>query len=271
MLAAATISCSAMMPANSVTTGHQRRRRCARSSRGRRRGCYRPSARFRGGQTAIATCSRAQILIQAEDHLPVNVAEALPRRRLKEKCGDTHEIRFLMAASVPAWSRSSLSTVTTRRRKVRRSRFPAPISGNVFRARFILNGFGCSGGNTSPALVWSNVPAGTKSLSLQVHDPDAPTGSGFWHWAIYDMPPGHRGAGARRGQRAAALACRCLWWQHRFSRHRRDRGNGNYGGPCPPQGDRPHRYVFTLYALAVDKWRRPAASRGPGQPACTAS
>ena len=100
------------------------------------------------------------------------------------------------------------------------------LPGNVFPAKFILNGFGCSGANTSPALVWSNVPAGTKSLALQVHDPDAPTGSGFWHWAVYDMPPG-----------TAGLA----------------QGAGNYGGPCPPQGDRPHRYVFTLYALAVDK------------------
>ena len=58
------------------------------------------------------------------------------------------------------------------------------LPGNVIPVRFILNGFGCTGANTSPALVWSNVPAGTKSLALQVHDPDAPTGSGFWHWAV---------------------------------------------------------------------------------------
>jgi len=62
------------------------------------------------------------------------------------------------------------------------------LAGNTFGAKYILNGFGCSGGNTSPALVWSNLPAGTKSLALQVHDPDAPTGGGgWWHWAVVDI------------------------------------------------------------------------------------
>src|SRR5437588_29165 len=63
------------------------------------------------------------------------------------------------------------------------------LASGTFDAKFILNGFGCSGQNISPALEWSNVPAGTKSLALQVFDPDAPSGSGFWHWAIYDIPP----------------------------------------------------------------------------------
>src|SRR5450432_2723802 len=62
------------------------------------------------------------------------------------------------------------------------------LAGNTFATKFILNGFGCTGQNVSPALVWSNPPAGTKSFALQVHDPDAPTGSGFWHWALYDIP-----------------------------------------------------------------------------------
>src|SRR3954463_2669258 len=63
------------------------------------------------------------------------------------------------------------------------------LKNGTFDAKFILNGFGCTGQNISPALEWSNVPAGTKSLALQVFDPDAPTGSGFWHWAVYDIPP----------------------------------------------------------------------------------
>src|SRR3954452_22903389 len=62
------------------------------------------------------------------------------------------------------------------------------LAAGTFATKFILNGFGCTGQNVSPQLVWSNVPPGTKSLHLQVHDPDAPTGSGFWHWAVYDMP-----------------------------------------------------------------------------------
>src|SRR5690242_14059514 len=51
-----------------------------------------------------------------------------------------------------------------------------------------FNSFGCSGGNASPELEWSNAPAGTKSFALMVHDPDAPTGSGWWHWVVYNIP-----------------------------------------------------------------------------------
>ncbi len=52
----------------------------------------------------------------------------------------------------------------------------------------VANGFGCSGGNVSPALSWSGAPKGTKSFAISVYDPDAPTGSGFWHWAMFDIP-----------------------------------------------------------------------------------
>ena len=54
----------------------------------------------------------------------------------------------------------------------------------------VFNGFGCKGGNISPALAWSGAPAGTKSFALLVHDPDAPTGSGWWHWVVYNIPAG---------------------------------------------------------------------------------
>jgi len=127
------------------------------------------------------------------------------------------------------------------------------LPGNVIPVKFILNGFGCAGANTSPALVWSNVPAGTKSLSLQVHDPDAPTGSGFWHWAVYDMPPSTTGLPQGAGNAPTSLPAGAYGGNTDFQDTGATGGNGNYGGPCPPQGDRPHRYVFTLYALAVDK------------------
>ncbi|MEO8312195.1 MAG: YbhB/YbcL family Raf kinase inhibitor-like protein [Caldimonas sp.] len=127
------------------------------------------------------------------------------------------------------------------------------LPGNVIPTRFILNGFGCTGANTSPALVWSNVPAGTKSLALQVHDPDAPTGSGFWHWAVYDMSPTTTGLAQGAGNAAVSLPAGAYGGNTDFVDTGATGGNGNYGGPCPPQGDRPHRYVFTLYALAVDK------------------
>jgi Raf kinase inhibitor-like YbhB/YbcL family protein len=125
------------------------------------------------------------------------------------------------------------------------------LQGNTFGTKYILNGFGCTGGNTSPALVWSNVPAGTKSLALQVHDPDAPTGSGFWHWAVYDMPPTTTGLAQGAGNSPSTLPAGAYGGNTDFFDTGATAGNGNYGGPCPPQGDKPHRYVFTLYALAV--------------------
>jgi Raf kinase inhibitor-like YbhB/YbcL family protein len=127
------------------------------------------------------------------------------------------------------------------------------LTSGVFPVKFILNGFGCTGGNTSPALVWRNVPAGTKSLSLQVHDPDAPTGSGFWHWAVYDMAPTTTGLAQGAGNGSGSLPAGAYGGNTDFVDTGATGGNGNYGGPCPPEGDRPHRYVFTLYALSVDK------------------
>lgn len=109
----------------------------------------------------------------------------------------------------------------------------------------VYNAFGCTGNNMSPQLSWGGAPAGTKSFALTVFDPDAPTGSGWWHWVLVDLPantmslPG--GAGASDGK---ALP--------KGSRHiRTDFGTLGYGGPCPPVGDESHRYVFTLYALSV--------------------
>ena len=126
------------------------------------------------------------------------------------------------------------------------------LSMGTFDNKFVLNGFGCSGGNVSPALQWSNPPKGTKSLSLLVHDPDAPTGSGFWHWAVYNIPPTVTGLAQGAGNSAAALPAPAFGGTTDFLDTGATGGNGNYGGPCPPTGDKPHRYVFTLYALAVE-------------------
>src|SRR5580704_3293973 len=60
--------------------------------------------------------------------------------------------------------------------------------GGTLDDKFTFNSFGCSGANTSPELEWSNPPAGTKSFALMVYDPDAPTGSGWWHWVVYNIP-----------------------------------------------------------------------------------
>lgn len=104
----------------------------------------------------------------------------------------------------------------------------------------VFNGFGCTGSNESPALDWSGAPEGTQSFAIVVHDPDAPTGVGFFHWSIFDLPasttslPHNAGANAPAGSIMG----------------RTDMGTNSYGGPCPPPGA-PHRYAFTVYALDV--------------------
>ena len=124
---------------------------------------------------------------------------------------------------------------------------PELPAGGRFEARQVFNGFGCNGGNISPALRWSGAPAGTRSFALTVYDPDAPTGSGWWHWVMFDIPPGvtalAAGAGDPSGGKAPKGAVQ----------GRTDFGATGYGGPCPPAGDKPHRYVFTLFALKLDK------------------
>jgi Raf kinase inhibitor-like YbhB/YbcL family protein len=127
------------------------------------------------------------------------------------------------------------------------------LTGGTFATKFILNGFGCTGQNVSPQLVWSGIPAGTKSLQLQVHDPDAPTGAGFWHWAVYDIPPGTTGLAQGAGNSPTTLPAGAYGGNTDFMDTGATGVNGNYGGPCPPAGDAPHRYNFTLYALSVDK------------------
>lgn len=128
----------------------------------------------------------------------------------------------------------------------------ADLASGRFDNRFVLNGFGCSGDNMSPALAWSNVPQGTRSFALQVHDPDAPTGSGFWHWAIYNIPASATSLAQGAGNSPSQLPAPAFGGHTDFVDTGATGGNGNYGGPCPPAGDAPHRYVFTLYALAVD-------------------
>jgi hypothetical protein len=109
----------------------------------------------------------------------------------------------------------------------------------------VFNGMGCSGQNISPALQWYNPPAGTRSFAVTAYDPDAPTGSGWWHWVMYNIPAGTTGlpAGAGNGRNAPRGS----------AQGQTDFGTKGYGGPCPPAGDRPHHYHFTVFALKVDK------------------
>jgi len=124
--------------------------------------------------------------------------------------------------------------------------------GGMLTNEQVYDGFGCTGENVSPALAWSEAPAGTKSFALMVYDPDAPTGSGWWHWVVYNLPASAHslpaGAGSADGKHLPAGA----------AQGRTDFGTIGYGGACPPQGDKPHRYEFRLYALKVEKLEVPA-------------
>jgi Raf kinase inhibitor-like YbhB/YbcL family protein len=119
-------------------------------------------------------------------------------------------------------------------------------------ASFEFNGFGCAGENRSPALQWSGAPKGTKSFAVTVYDPDAPTGSGWWHWMVINIPADATGLAAGVGDVSGSkLPAGAV-------QNRIDYGVAAWGGTCPPKGDKPHHYIFTVYALKTDKLEVPA-------------
>ncbi len=120
---------------------------------------------------------------------------------------------------------------------------PSVAADSTIADKHVFSGFGCSGGNLSPALRWSGAPDKTQSLAVTVYDPDAPTGSGWWHWVVYDIPSRATGLGEGAGKENGMLLPGASKQGHT------DFGKTGYGGPCPPVGDKPHRYVFTIYAL----------------------
>lgn len=114
----------------------------------------------------------------------------------------------------------------------------------------VYNGFGCNGANLSPQLDWQDVPAGTQSFAVTIHDPDAPTGgSGWWHWQVYDIA-----ASVRQLPRGASA--QTLPTGSRQGRN--DYGSASFGGACPPPGAPAHRYVITVHALKVAQLQAPA-------------
>lgn len=110
-----------------------------------------------------------------------------------------------------------------------------------------FNGFGCTGNNESPQLSWKNAPKGTKSFAITMYDPDAPTGSGWWHWIVFDIPKNIKELVSNAGNIKSNLVPK------EAIQSITDFGVGGYGGPCPPEGHGIHQYIITVHALKTDK------------------
>lgn len=151
----------------------------------------------------------------------------------------------IFAALLLSWNFVSAQTFTLKSNE---------IGGQATDKQF-FNGFGCHGGNVSPQLSWENVPAGTQSFAVTMYDKDAPTGSGFWHWLIFNIPSNvtelKSGAGDLTKNLAPSGAIQSIT----------DFGQAGYGGPCPPPG-LIHEYLITVFALktklTLDKTASPA-------------
>ena len=120
------------------------------------------------------------------------------------------------------------------------------ISGRLS-LKQVYNGLGCHGENISPKLHWRGEPKGTKSFAVTLYDPDAPTKKGWWHWIVFNIPSGVHELLSGAGNPSAHLL------PGGAVQSRNDFGTLGYGGACPPAGDRPHRYIVTVYALDVEK------------------
>jgi Raf kinase inhibitor-like YbhB/YbcL family protein len=127
------------------------------------------------------------------------------------------------------------------------------VGGQATQKQF-ANTFGCQGENISPQLSWENAPAGTQAFAVTIYDKDAPTGSGFWHWTIFNIPADVKELKAGAGDVSKMLAPK------EAIQVNNDAGMPGYVGPCPPPGA-PHQYLVTVYALknklALDKTAGP--------------
>lgn len=115
------------------------------------------------------------------------------------------------------------------------------VGGQATQKQF-ANVFGCNGENISPQLSWENAPAGTQSFAVTLFDKDAPTGSGFWHWVIFNIPADVKELKSGAGDISKGLAPKGS------IQIKTDAGTPGYVGPCPPPGA-PHEYLITVYAL----------------------
>ncbi len=121
----------------------------------------------------------------------------------------------------------------------------------------VFSSFGCTGKNISPQLSWKNAPAGTKSFAVTAYDPDAPTGSGWWHWLVFNIPDSVDGLETGASSSGTGKKTMPVGTIESITSY----GSAGFGGACPPKGDRPHRYIFTVFALNTEKIEQGAAAR----------
>ena len=159
-----------------------------------------------------------------------------------------HTLKFLTVLSLSVSISVSADSLTLSSQDIAQGEFMAKAQE--------FNGFGCSGGDISPHLKWSNPPKGTKSFAITAYDPDAPTGSGWWHWQVVNIPMTLMevlsGAGDTKTNIAPAGSIQI----------QNDYGNRGFGGACPPEGHGVHHYRFTVHALSVEKLELPEDASG---------
>lgn len=120
------------------------------------------------------------------------------------------------------------------------------VEGGTLPQEHVADRFGCDGENISPQLTWANAPEGTKSFIVLAFDPDAPTASGWWHWGAYDIDSTILDLPAGADSLVSVVTTG-------LKRVENDFGAFEYIGACPPEGDGPHRYMFTVYAMPMDQ------------------
>lgn len=128
--------------------------------------------------------------------------------------------------------------------------------GEFMTKKHEYSGFGCSGDDLSPHLKWANAPEGTKSFAITAYDPDAPTGSGWWHWQVVNIAKNvteiPTGAGSIKQNLALKGSMPIA----------NDYGSKGFGGACPPSGHGVHHYRYTIHALSVEKLDLPENASG---------
>jgi len=157
-------------------------------------------------------------------------------------------IKFLSALSLCISSTAFAGSMTLTSKDI--------AQGEFMTKKQEFTGFGCSGGDLSPHLKWTGAPEGTKSFAITAHDADAPTGSGWWHWQLVNIPKNVTELASGAGSTKKDLAPKDSM------QIENDYGSRGFGGACPPAGHGVHHYRFTIHALSTEKLELPVGASG---------